>query len=65
MLRALDGPVTSVWLGRGMVHDGSCWFLLQGIGSLGRGGAGGEVTGRAMVSGVLPRVRALGGDGIA
>jgi hypothetical protein len=64
-LHALDGLVTSIWHDRGVVYEGSRWFLLQGIGSLGRGKPGGEVTGRAVVGGVLPRMRALGGDGVA
>jgi hypothetical protein len=64
-LHALDGPVTSIRHGRGVVHDGSRWFLLQGISSLGRGDADSEVTGRAVVGGMLPRVRAPGGDGVA
>jgi hypothetical protein len=47
------------------VHDGSRRFLLLGIGSSGRGKPGGEVTGQGMDGGVLPRVQALGDDGVA
>jgi hypothetical protein len=62
---ALGSQVALQRHGWASVHGRPRWFLLQEIGSLGRDGAGGEVTGRAMVGGVLPRVRALGGDGVA
>jgi hypothetical protein len=52
-VRTLDGPVMLIWHGRGMVYGGSRWFLLQGIGSSGRGKPGGEVTGQEMDGGVL------------
>jgi hypothetical protein len=53
VLRALDGPVTSTWHGRGMAHDVSRQFLLLGIRSSGCGKPGGEVTGQGMDGGVL------------
>jgi hypothetical protein len=62
---ALGSQVALQRHGWASVHGRPRWFLLQEIGSLGRDGAGGEVTGRAVVGGVLPRVRALGGDGVA
>jgi hypothetical protein len=59
-LGALGGQVASHWHGWASVHGRPRGFLLQGIGSLGCDGAGGEVTGPGTVGGALP---SLGGHG--
>jgi hypothetical protein len=61
-LRVLGGTVAYGWHGRGVVYDGSKVAASRGIG---RGHAGefdGEVTGREVVGGALPRLGVHGGQ---
>jgi hypothetical protein len=59
------GSLASGWHGRGALYGWARAELAWGIGPGGRGESGGEVMARAVVGGVMPRVRVLGGDGIA
>jgi hypothetical protein len=62
-LRALGGPVVSVWRGRGSVHGGSKAWVSRGIESWGEGEASGEVIARGGVGGVMTTHGVLGGHG--
>jgi hypothetical protein len=64
-LGAPGGSLALGWHGRGALYGRARAELAQGIGPGGRGESGGEVMARAVVGGMLPRVRALGGDGVA
>jgi hypothetical protein len=64
-LRALDGLVTSIWHGWGVVHDGSGAWASRGIGRWGKGKVDGEVMAREGISGVLTKHGIHGGHGDA
>jgi hypothetical protein len=55
-LRVLGGTVASGWHGRGTVYDGSEVAASRGIGRGRAGEFNGEVTGREVVGGSLPRL---------
>jgi hypothetical protein len=64
-LRMLGGRAAPSWQSRGVVCSGSEVAASRGIGRGCAGESNGKVTGWEVVGGVLPRVCALGGDGMA
>jgi hypothetical protein len=61
-LRMLGGTVASGWHGRGAVYGGSEVAASRGIGRGRAGEFNGEVTGREVVGGALPRLGVHGGQ---
>jgi hypothetical protein len=62
-LDALGGQFAPCWHGRGVVYGGSEVAASRGIGRGRAGELDGEVTGREVVGGALPRSGTLGGHG--